>query len=434
MSKRKQKPQEINEFETPMTRRASRQSGSGKKRHAEVPFIQGSTDRADLVLAKPTREKAAGNLFTRKIAPIFLSFAIVLAGVYGFATVVLGQDNGTASGALNVAASDQASDTYALGLEAVKNTDENLMAVGNTVAGSGAAILVDGQQIALVNSESEANWVLDSIKNTYTAQNNGTLTSEFQEEVSVSAAAGDPLSREEALIKMTSGGADNTAMVNVVSTEVVETEKTVAYSTEKKNTDSLYKGESKVETKGVNGVTKTTTTISYLNGEETGRESKDTVVTAPVNQVVLVGTKTRPTSSGGSLSGGGGVSGAPSFRWPTSGRLSSPYGPRWGSFHYGIDIANSYGTPIYAAADGTVTESDDSGWGGGYGYHITIRHNGTYSTRSAHMSKLSVRVGASVSKGQLIGYLGCTGDSTGNHLHFEVIKNGSRVDPVPYLP
>lgn len=72
-------------------------------------------------------------------------------------------------------------------------------------------------------------------------------------------------------------------MVNVVSTEVVETEKTVAYSTEKKNTDSLYKGESKVETKGVNGVTKTTTTISYLNGEETGRESKDTVVTAPVN-------------------------------------------------------------------------------------------------------------------------------------------------------
>ena len=66
MSKRKQKPQEINEFETPMTRRASRQSGSGKKRHAEVPFIQGSTDRADLVLAKPTREKAAGNLFTRR--------------------------------------------------------------------------------------------------------------------------------------------------------------------------------------------------------------------------------------------------------------------------------------------------------------------------------------------------------------------------------
>ena len=96
--------------------------------------------------------------------------------------------------------------------------------------------------------------------------------------------------------------------------------------------------------------------------------------------------------------------------------------------------ANSYGTPIYAAADGTVTESDDSGWGGGYGYHITIRHNGTYSTRYAHMSKLSVRVGASVSKGQLIGYMGSTGDSTGNHLHFEVIKNGSRVDPVPYLP
>ena len=72
--------------------------------------------------------------------------------------------------------------------------------------------------------------------------------------------------------------------------------------------------------------------------------------------------------------------------------------------------------------------------GGGYGYHITIRHNGTYSTRYAHMSKLSVRVGASVSKGQLIGYMGSTGDSTGNHLHFEVIKNGSRVDPVPYLP
>lgn len=124
------------------------------------------------------------------------------------------------------------------------------------------------------------------------------------------------------------------------------------------------------------------------------------------------------------------------FRWPIAGRISSPYGWRRNPFskrrvlHAGIDISAPRGRGIMAAADGRVVHS---GWMGGYGYTVVIQHSGGFSTLYAHCSRLVVRRGAVVKRGQLIARVGSTGRSTGNHLHFEIRRNGKPVNPIRYL-
>jgi murein DD-endopeptidase MepM/ murein hydrolase activator NlpD len=116
--------------------------------------------------------------------------------------------------------------------------------------------------------------------------------------------------------------------------------------------------------------------------------------------------------------------------WPVSGPVTSPFGYRWGRLHAGIDIGVPYGTPIHAAASGRVVIA---GWEGGYGNYTCIDHGGGLATCYAHQSSFAVGAGASVSQGQVIGYVGNTGHSFGPHLHFEVRVNGTPVDPLGYL-
>jgi murein DD-endopeptidase MepM/ murein hydrolase activator NlpD len=116
--------------------------------------------------------------------------------------------------------------------------------------------------------------------------------------------------------------------------------------------------------------------------------------------------------------------------WPVSGPVVSPFGYRWGRLHAGIDIAVGYGTPIHAAAAGTVVLA---GWVSGYGNYTCIDHGGGMATCYAHQSSYAVSQGASVGQGQVIGYVGCTGHCFGPHLHFEVRINGTPVDPLGYL-
>jgi murein DD-endopeptidase MepM/ murein hydrolase activator NlpD len=116
--------------------------------------------------------------------------------------------------------------------------------------------------------------------------------------------------------------------------------------------------------------------------------------------------------------------------WPTSGPVTSPFGYRWGRLHAGIDIGAPYGAAIYAAASGTVVLA---AWTGGYGNFTCIDHGGGLATCYAHQSSYAVSAGASVSQGQVIGYVGNTGHSFGAHLHFEVRINGAPVDPLGYL-
>ena len=116
---------------------------------------------------------------------------------------------------------------------------------------------------------------------------------------------------------------------------------------------------------------------------------------------------------------------------PVSGTISSRYGRRWGTMHKGLDIAAPYGTPVKAAAAGTVTQA---GWNsGGYGYLVVISHGNGVETYYGHCSSIAVTKGTKVSAGQVVSYVGSTGDSTGNHLHFEIRVNGVTQNPENYV-
>jgi septal ring factor EnvC (AmiA/AmiB activator) len=171
--------------------------------------------------------------------------------------------------------------------------------------------------------------------------------------------------------------------------------------------------------------------------ERAAREAAEAAASAPQG----------PTGggSGGSASGGGSgeaaqpvaqpVSAPPppsggGFSWPTSGSVTSGFGPRWGRQHEGIDIANGTGTPVAAARGGTVIHA---GTYGGYGNLVLISHSGGFVTAYAHLSEIAVSQGQSVSTGTYLGGMGCTGSCTGTHLHFEIRANGQPVDPMAYL-
>jgi murein DD-endopeptidase MepM/ murein hydrolase activator NlpD len=140
--------------------------------------------------------------------------------------------------------------------------------------------------------------------------------------------------------------------------------------------------------------------------------------------------KLRAGSGGGSGSSGGGHHGAPHFIWPVHGPITSPFGMRWGVLHPGIDIGVPTGTPVHAAAAGTVVWC---GWMSGYGNFVVLDHGGGYATAYGHNSRVAVKCGENVEQGQVISYSGCTGFCTGPHVHFEVRVDGTPVDPLSYL-
>jgi len=154
--------------------------------------------------------------------------------------------------------------------------------------------------------------------------------------------------------------------------------------------------------------------------------------------------------NGGNVGSSPSQNGGSGFIWPANGTLTSGFGPRWGSFHYGIDIANGKGTPVYAAADGEVFSvvaacpdaSKNRKCGGGYGNRVFITHvidGQVYTTIYAHLNSVLVSNGQYVKQGQQIGTIGNTGDSYGYHLHFEVHPGGynghsSARNPLDFLP
>ena len=132
-----------------------------------------------------------------------------------------------------------------------------------------------------------------------------------------------------------------------------------------------------------------------------------------------------------------GIVGNGGWAWPTAGGVASGFGQRlhpilgYYRMHTGMDIGGAMGQPIWAAHDGIVSSA---GWNGGYGNTIILGHGANTTSLYAHMSGFAVSAGDYVTAGQLIGYVGSTGLSTGPHLHFEVRINGAPVNPAPYLP
>lgn len=198
------------------------------------------------------------------------------------------------------------------------------------------------------------------------------------------------------------------ASENIPFKEVVKYDKT------------LPKGEKKIVQEGVNGKKDVSYKITEVNGKQIEKTViNEKVISEPKEKIVVIGTKVIPSRGTGQ------------FAWPTSGGyVSSGMGQRWGSFHRGIDIARPSNYNIKASDNGVVTYA---GWDGSYGNKIVIDHKNGYKTVYAHLSNIHVSVGQTVSRGSVIGKMGSTGRSTGVHLHFEVHKNGSFINPLSVL-
>ncbi len=221
-----------------------------------------------------------------------------------------------------------------------------------------------------------------------------------------------------------------TAAVNrldVKTVSVITTDSEIPFTKKTVKTSEQLIGYSKVTTAGQNGITRKTESVESVNGTEISRtELSSEVVKEPVQQVTTVGTAIS-TASAAQRS----AERSAGFICPLkrgSFVVTSYYGD--GRNHKGIDLGASAGTSIYAVANGTVTYA---GYDGDYGYSVVVDHGNGLKTRYAHARALCVSRGQTVSQGDVVAYVGSTGYSTGNHLHFEVIVNGARVNPVSYI-
>lgn len=209
-------------------------------------------------------------------------------------------------------------------------------------------------------------------------------------------------------------------LMTVITKEELESEKSIEYEIEVEEDPNMYKTESEVKVEGQQGKEKITTKQIKHNGKlVTEKIINKEIIEEPIDQVVIKGTKEKPKTEP-----------TGSFLMPTRGRLSSPFGRRWGRMHRGIDIAKAHGSDIQSSDGGTITFS---GVMGSYGNMIEVDHGNGYKTRYAHCSKLLFSVGQKVHKGQVIAKVGNTGRSTGPHVHFEVIKNGVHQNPSKYV-
>ena len=233
---------------------------------------------------------------------------------------------------------------------------------------------------------------------------------------------------------------------NVIEeSEVIEDVETL-FNTVYEDDSNLYASESYVKQEGKKGVTRITEKVLYQNGEilTLVTTNNTNVISTPIDKIVVRGTKKSyeylynnypPAAS------------STDWGWPTISpyMINSRYGYRWGKLHAGIDITGcGFGSPIFSSTDGIVTSTttscDDNGWygdycGAGYGNNVVVRTNtGLYVTYGHMKSNITVYAGQTVAKGQVIGYMGNSGSSTGTHLHFQINTNStvggaSSVDP-----
>ncbi|MDQ0257588.1 murein DD-endopeptidase MepM/ murein hydrolase activator NlpD [Evansella vedderi] len=209
-------------------------------------------------------------------------------------------------------------------------------------------------------------------------------------------------------------------MVSLRVEKVSKREETISYETETKDDSDMWRGETRVSQEGIDGKKVVEYAVTYENGRPISTEVINEEITREAtNKIVLRGTKTSPSRGSGQLA------------WPAvGGHISSQFGMRWGRQHNGIDIARPSNYNILAADNGTISSA---GWENGYGNTIRINHNNGIETLYAHLASIDVSAGQTVAKGQTIGRMGSTGNSTGVHLHFEVHENGQVRNPMNYL-
>ncbi len=360
--------------------------------------------------------------------------------------------------------------------------DAILRTAGDSIA-EATGLYVDGAFIGAMESASELTAVLDSLKEGRYDKNDSSQRAEFIQDVKTvdglfpaasvtdkatlkakltservvkktyAVQAGDTLSTIAVRNNMTTSELRsmnpkfaNTDMVRIgdelvvqkpqtfLQVKVIKTiwyTETIDYKTVYKNNTSKPITWSVVRTKGQEGSQEIIAEVTYIDGVESSRKTVYKKVTKqPVTKVVERGTK--PVYAGGSqvVQGDGVTKGQMSWPVPICSNMSRG----WRSGHYALDIANGPVTvrnkPACAADGGKVTYA---GWNGAYGYYVQIQHANGLATAYAHLNSIKVVKGQTVSRNQVIGLIGSTGQSTGPHLHFEVLKNGVRVNPLRYV-
>ncbi len=293
----------------------------------------------------------------------------------------------------------------------IENTDEIV---------SAASLFINGEQVACVEQGALEAYINSHLNSFAVSGNN--CTTEFMEDVKIE--SGYYMLSE--LDDVESVHDDISALTVVTRVQQVS-EVVVPYKSTVKKTNEKVVGYKAVTTTGVSGLNRVTEDVVLVNGQETSRTNVSTeVISNPVSEVVVVGTARSVASAKQkeAAHNAGFKFPLPAGTW----RVSSYYGD--GRNHKGVDICANKGTSIYAVADGKVIKS---GWNGDYGYCVIIDHGNGIRTLYAHASQLCINAGESVSAGQVIALVGTTGQSTGNHLHFEVSVNGNRIDPAPYI-
>lgn len=209
-------------------------------------------------------------------------------------------------------------------------------------------------------------------------------------------------------------------LLTVVSREQVQADIKLDYLIEVRSNEVMYRGDSKVIQQGKEGLKQITYELVKENGIQIEKKIiKDEMISEPVKKIIEKGTKVKPNRGDGN------------FSWPTKGgSITSGFGPRWGRMHEGLDIAGVSNRTIMAADNGKVVTA---GWNGNYGKCVIIDHGNGYKTLYGHLSSISVSVGDTIEKGEKLGVMGTTGESTGVHLHFEILKNGANKNPMTFF-
>ena len=204
----------------------------------------------------------------------------------------------------------------------------------------------------------------------------------------------------------------------VETSESIFVTKVVPYKSERSNDAEMEEGKTKLMIRGVDGEKEVEYKITRINGTVMRKDAVAEVIsTAPINEVRAVGIKEKKPATG-------------TYRRPYFGVVSSRFGSRWGRQHTGIDYSGEIGDPILAADGGIVSFA---GTDGGYGNVVKIDHENGYETWYAHMSEIIAVEGQMVSKSDLIGKVGVSGNVTGPHLHFEVRKDGLPQNPETFV-
>ena len=317
------------------------------------------------------------------------------------------------------------------------NKEEILQTAVYAMQINASAICVNGEILCVVKDNKTAQKVIDAFYADYAkyTANEALIDISWEnkpETVNVKEDIFDIVSQDEAykILKSsadykknlkTASAADvnniaaNTAPV-VKSVKYVKEAKLINYNSTVEYSDTLYQNQDQIKQQGIEGVDENIYKIIYINDIEQERELvKSKQVVQPQDEIIIKGTKIRKQ---------------PEFALPTTGVVTSVYGPRNNEMHWGIDIANSKDTIITASKDGVVMRAE---WFYGYGKCIDVVHDDGSWTRYGHLNDFLVKVNDKVKQGEKIALMGTTGRSTGYHLHFEIRYGkwpyGRTIDP-----